>query len=43
MHMCDLYTGVYGKLFGIIWSLSAWLKWNYFNAMIMMIMLTVVH
>ena len=22
------------KSFGIIWSLSAWLKWNYFNAMI---------
>ena len=33
------------KVFGIISSLSAWLnhKWNYFNAMIVMILMTVVH
>ena len=27
------------KLFGIVWLLSAWLKWNYFNVMIMMMVM----
>jgi len=27
------------KLFGIVWSLSAWFKWNYFDAMIVMMIM----
>jgi len=38
----NMYKTIYYKVFEIVWSLSAWLKWNYFNAIMVMIMMMII-